>query len=363
MKIAFVNVLHDIDPAYSISTVLLSHIRMAMAQGQEAVLITTVESKVTIEDTGCEVRKVMPIFTLKDYVRGMIMEPEHLALVDEIEKTMREATADCDKIVCHDLVLQGWYAPYGLASVRLGKVSHVIHSQPCNQFVESVGEGRIIVLNDKLVEQAKYAYKTQDVVVVPNAVDICEFLGFKDKTKEWIKLWKLDECDYIFTYPLCATRWAAKGVDWLALFTKYMNNKGYKTALVLLLSHANKEQQFTFDTCHFSNVMFEDFKGGVPHEMVRDFMLYSDGFMLPSTSETSSLVYMEAALAKNPVFLNEILNLPAKCENANMADTSDANFESILNRFLEHSKPWTEFRRLRKEMNEGAIGKLLCSSI
>jgi hypothetical protein len=250
-----------------------------------------------------------------------------------------------------------------LAAVRLGKVSHVIHSMPVNQFVERVGEGQVIVLNEKLVEQAKVAYNTQNVIVVPNPVDAGEFLGFQPKTKEWIREWKLDECDYVFTYPLCATRWSSKGVDWLTLFTKYMNDRGHKTALVLLLSHAGKEQKFVFDTCHFSNVMYDDFKGGVPHAMVRDFMLYSDGFFLPSVAETSSLVYMEAALAKNPVFLNDALNLPAKCEHGNLRDMADANFAELLERFLEYSKPWTEFRRLRKDLNEKAVGKLLCSSI
>lgn len=361
MRIAFINVLHDIDPAYSVSTVLLSQIRMVKKLGHEAILITTDESKLDENDTGCEIRKAMPIFTLKDYTKGMELESEHAALVDKIYESMAEATKDCDKIICHDLILQGWYAPYGLASVRLKGVSHVIHSMPVNQFVQDIGDGKLIVLNDKLVDQAKTAYKTENVSVVTNSVDICEFLGFQEKTKEWIKKWHLDSYDFVFTYPLCATRWASKGVDWLALFTKYMNNQGLKTALVLLLSHANKEQKFSFDNCHFSNVMFDDFKGGVPREMVRDFMLYSDGFFLPSSAETSSLVYMEAALAKNPVFLNRMLNLPASCETVNAQDSSNPMLEMALNKFLEYSKPWDEFRRLRKEMNEEAIGKKLLS--
>lgn len=364
MKIAFINVLHDIDPAYSVGTVLLSHIRMAKKQGHEAVLITTEESKLTPEQVGCEVRKTMPIFQLKDYVRGMEMLPEHMAYADRIETAMRESVKDCDKVVEHDLILQGWYAPYGLAVARLGNVAHVIHSMPVNQYVTKLGEGdKVLVLNDKLVGQAKQAYGTENVGVVTNSVDICEFLGFGDLAKKWIREWKLLEYDYIFTYPLCATRWSSKGVDWLALFTKYMNDQGLKTALVLLLSHAPQDQKFTFDKDHFSNVMFDEWRSGVPRETVRDFMLLSDGFFLPSHAETSSLVYMEAALAKNPVFLNRLLNLPAKLPTANMMDSSNPFLEQTLNRFLEWSKPWDEFRRLRKEMNEEAIGKKLCASI
>lgn len=368
MKIAFINVLHDIDPAYSVSTVLLSHIRMVTKLGHEAVLVTTEESKLTNEEVGCEVRKTMPIGHLTDYMNGMTMEQRHVDMVDKIEAGMREGIKDCDKIVEHDLILQGWYAPYGLAVNRIGDVKHVIHSMPSNQYIRNIGPGdKILVMNEKLVEMTKQAYSTENVVVVHNSVDIQEFLGFEPTTREWVKKWGLLNYDFIFTYPLCATRWEHKGVDFLARFTKFMNRQGLKTALVLLLSHAPADQKFGFDTDVFSNVMFNDFRQGVNRKMVRDFMLLSDGFFLPSVAETSSLVYMEGCLAKNPVFLNRILNLPAKCPTANMQrytdDKSDALLEELLNRFMDYSKPWEEFRRLRKEMNEEAIGKKLIAQL
>lgn len=363
MKIAFVNVLYDIDPGYAVSTVLLSHIRMVKKQGYEPVLITTKDSKLTDKETGCEVRKVMPVLQLKDYYIGMPMDKEHTDLIPEIEKSIREATQDCARIVEHDLILQGWYAPYGEAIKRINNITHVIHSQPNNQYVQNIPDDhKILVLNQKLVEQAKAAYHTQNVKVIENPVDIMEFLGFQDLTKQWINRWGLLDYDYIFTYPFCYTRWDTKGADWFAIFTKYMNNQGLKTAGVFLLSHANDCTR-NFDTCHFSNAMFEEHKFGVKREIVRDFMLLSDGFFLPSTAETSSLVYMEAALAKNPVILNRLLKLPANSKTANLSETSNVMMETVLNLFLEESKPWSEFRRLRKSMNENIIGKKLCDLI
>jgi hypothetical protein len=319
---------------------------------------------ITDEQAGCEVRKVLPVFQLKDYMNGMKLNAEHEGVIPSIEISMRKATEDCDFIVANDLVVQGWYAPFGVAVCQIGNVKHIIHSMPVNQFIRKLGEGdRLAVLNDKLVDQAKSAYSTDAVDVIENACDIGEFLGFDDVTKKWIKEWKLDQYDYIFTYPLCVTRWDAKGVNWLALFTKYMNDQGLKTALVLLLSHVDADRKFTFDKCHFSNAMFPEWKAGVPKNIVRDFQLYSDGFMLPSTAETSSLVYMEATLAKNCVFLNRTLRLPADCETANMLDSSNASLENTLSRFLKESKHLDEFRKLRKTKTYDAVGKRLCKFI
>lgn len=363
-KIGFLSIEHDIDPAYAVQSVLLTHIRMAKGQGHTPFLITTRTSTITDEQAGCEVRKVLPAFQLKDYLNGMTMEPEHVALVSEIELTMRVATEDCDHIVANDLVLQGWMAPYGVAVNRLGNVKHVIHSMPVNQYIRNLGKGdRLAVLNEKLVAQAKEAYGTEAVDVIENAVDIGEFLGFQPITKQWIKEWKLDTMDYVFTYPLCVTRWDAKGVNWLALFTKYMNDQGLKAALVLLLSHVESDKTVKLDRMHFSNAMYPEWVAGVPKEVVRDFQLYSDGFMLPSTAETSSLVAMEAMLAKNTVFLNRVLKLPYECETANMLDSSNASMECTLARFLEASKHLDDFRNLRKTKNYGYVGKKLCDWI
>ena len=46
---------------------------------------------------------------------------------------------------------------------------------------------------------------------------------------------------------------------------------------------------------------------GVPHEVVKNLLAYSDLFVLPSTSEACSLIMLEAGASKNLVVLNSDL--------------------------------------------------------
>ena len=358
MRIGVISLLQNIDPAYSVATVTLSHLRMLKLHGHEPVLITGTDSSLEEKDIGCEIMKILPVWHWKDYRLGEDLIEEDEKHVEEVKLALAEHTSGM-RLLAHDMILQGWYRPYGEALMAADKVWHVIHSRVGGGHKFQLPEGhKIMVLNESLVEETRVWFG-RDTICVPNAVDILEYNKCQELTRKWVKDWGLLDYDYIFTYPLSAPRWGAKGVDWLATFVKYMNIQGHKTALVLLLAHANTDQKFSFDTDHYSNVMYEEHKLGVSHDVVRDFMQISDGFLLPSVSETSSLVAQEAALSKNCVILNRILKLPYKAGIADMRALNDLSFEFVLRQFLDESKHLNEFRRVRKEMNEYRIGKRL----
>jgi len=180
-------------------------------------------------------------------------------------------------------------------------------------------------------------------------------------TKRFIQDWDLLSYDRIVTYPLSATRWGAKGVDFLDSFCHYMRNQGQNVALVLLLAHVDDPKKYTFGNGVFSNAMYPEHVSGVPREVVRDFMLLSDGFFLPSLSELSPLVHLEAALAKNPVFLNGGLKIDSYGATFNASERYNWNFDALMRDYLARSSHLDEFRRVRKHMNEDAIGKRLVS--
>ena len=361
MKIGIFALLQNIDPAYSVATVVQSHIRIIKKYGHEPVLLTSTDSSVTSEEvSGAEVRKVIPVWRLRDYARNEPLTEEDMPRVKEVLMAISPHIQDLDRLIDHDCCLQGWFKVHGDALNLLPNVCHVIHSVPGTQPVASLGEGhRLLVLNENQVEKAKQAYDTQAVTAISNPLDIREYLNFGPITRRFIEDWNLLSYDYIFTYPLSATRWNAKGVPFLTEFTKYMSSNGYRVAVVLLLAHANAIGDVVLDFHHYSNASYPEHKNGVPREVVRDFMLLSDGFFLPSHSELSPLVHMEAALAKNIVYLNGSLNLTSKARKFNAADRFNWNFDALLRDFLESSKHLDEFRRVRKDMNEDVIGKRL----
>lgn len=361
MKIAILSLLQDIDPGYAVATVTLSHIRMLKEQGHEVLLLTSEDSILKEEDVGCEVRCELPVWQLHDYVsRETIKEDDN----DKVTKIKEVIEKYSDYILIeHDFILQGWYYPHGLATTYFDDVWHVIHSKvsdstPVNKLPKS---HKIIVLDESLIEATEKHYEASNrVFCIPNPVDILEFNAVEEETRRMVKEWDLLDYDYIFTYPFCATRWTAKGADFFAIFTKYMENQGLKVAGVFLMSHANEGfKKPNWDTCHFSNIMFKEYEFGVSKKVVRDFMWLSDGFLLPSHSETSSLVYKEAALAKNPVILNRLLKLNSKAPTANLMRISDDNYELVLQQFLKESEHLEDFRFIRKNLNEKAVGKKL----
>lgn len=360
MKIGIIALLQNLDPAYSIATVVKNQIDVIQAFGHQPVLITTADSSIKSHEVhGAEIRAVLPVWPFVDYASDNLSEADKIH-VEEAHNAIELAIADIDHVIEHDCILQGWFLPYGHAINRLDNIGHVIHSVPNNPALKQINPThRILVLNDNQIEQTRASYSGfENVTAIPNHLDIREYLGFHEISKRFIKDWNLLKYDYIFTYPFSATRWGAKGVSFLSEFTIYMRNQGYKVALVLLLGHARK-LTFNFDDGHLSNAMYDEYKDGVPREVVRDFMLLSDGFFFPSHSELSPLVHMEAALAKNPIYINRMLKLTTKAKTVDMTQQYNWNFEILMRDFFESTKHLDEFRRVRKEMNRDVIGKKL----
>ena len=361
MKIAILSLLQDIDPGYAVATVTLSHIRMLKEQGHEVLLLTSEDSILKAEDVGCEVRCELPVWQLHDYTMNEPLKEEDTERIVKIKEVISRYTDYV--LIEHDFILQGWYYPHGLATTYFNNIWHVIHSKVGSTPVKKLPNShKVIVLDDSLIEATEKHYEASSrVFCIPNPVDILEFNDAEEETKKMVKEWGLLDYDYIFTYPFCATRWSAKGADFFALFTKYMENQGLKVAGVFLMSHANSPDFKipVWDTCHFSNVMFKEYNFGVSKKVVRDFMWLSDGFLLPSHAETSSLVYKEAALAKNPVILNRLLKLNSKASTANLMRKAEDNYEVVLQQFLKESKHLDDFRFIRKNLNENSVGKQL----
>ncbi len=361
-KVGIIALLQSLDPAYSVATVVLSHVRMLKKQGFVPVLLTSEDSSITDEEVGCEVRAVIPVWQLFDYTETGNIRVEDRPRIDDVRNVIERSTKDCDILIEHDCIMQGWFAIHGLALNYIPNVRHVIHSRVNHQPIKKIPEThRVLVLNRNEIIPTEKAYQAEGrVTAIPNAMDICDYHGMEPLTREWIEKWKLHEYDYIFTYPFSATRKDAKGFDWFALFTKYMNDMGNKTAGVFLMAHGDKLPPISWDFCHFSNHMFPEHRMGVSRKIVRDFMLYSDGFLFPSVSELSPIVHLEAAASKNCVILNNILHIDHDSYNEDMQNLTNAHFELVRRRFLEGSRMLNEFRRVRRYMNENEIGKRLC---
>lgn len=360
MKIGIIALLQNLDPAYSVATVVLSHIRMLKKQGHTPVLLTSSDSSITEDRAGCEVRSVIPVWKLYDYPQVSDIREEDRPRVEEVKNAILENTKDCLILVEHDCIMQGWFAIHGLAMNYIPNIKHVIHSRVGGQPIKKLPDNhKVLVLNAECIRETESAYNIPGrVTAIPNPMDICEYFEMDELTKTWVRNWNLLDFDYIFTYPFSATRRDAKGFDFFALFTKYMNNRGYKTAGIFLMAHGNEMPPVNWDTCHFSNLMYPDHNMGVSRKVVRDFFLLSDGFIFPSKKELSPLVHLEAGLAKNTVILNECLNIHGLSED--LSDLTNKNFELVMRTFLQKSEGLNEFRRIRKGFNEQIIGKRLC---
>lgn len=253
---------------------------------------------------------------------------------------------DVDFLITHDIIFIDGFKPFN-SLLRTAienndslKMIHYIHSAPSVVDRSELKYPEIIlrepIKNSKYISLNKinlpmlaemYLIDKNDIIYAPNTIDPCINYNFHPMSREIYYEQRLWDYDLICTYParLVGGKQQYKLIRLLAqckefgikvkiiLLNSYLHNQDSKDYQMKVLELVEKYdlQDNVFLSNNFISKWAEDegfdLSSGVPHDVVRDMLLISDLFILPSVSEGCSLIMLEAALSKNAIVLNDDL--------------------------------------------------------
>lgn len=423
-KVAILTVFNDYNPQYSLCNIVVEQFKVLAKHGYNPVLIGIkgLKSKFPCPKGGI----------INDCLPQVYLGPEPKYVLQhfkEIKKKVlpvfEENLKDFDVILTHDIIFQEWFLGHNAAMREFAKNHpnirwlHWLHSAPSPRPVDlqhphdlrysGMPNSLFISMNYTDLKFVAKMYNIPEASVRPiyNPRSPWEFFDFHPFTIQLIEKYKLMDCDILMVYPFDTTRYQAKGGDHAIRLIEAMRRRGKNAKVIFCNAWANNPQHiqmiknkcrgkedyviFTSLWAEIAGLEANPEKGkiqkknvypyvlGVPNKVVRDLMLISNIFFLPSISEGCSIIMLEAALAKNLIILNEdfapskefgevdkVLYMKLCSERAGIRVTTQYNpsIDAYFNDWavniiaeLERSKNLMFNRKILKEFNVDYIFK------
>lgn len=341
-KIGLLTTFYNLDPGYSLVTVVMQQLAMLHKYGYEPVLFGltnfTEEAEKQLPDW-VELRKVIPQWILEPYGNtGNIVPPDFEQNVNDTVKVYEEHFKDLDALIAHDICFINSYLIYNVAlkkanlnnlpifqQIHSGPSAKQTHPYPWDELWKLPKNTKVIYMNhtEKVSAAEMYGVWEKDVRVVFNPMDLRGMLKLSSLTCNLIEEYKLFEADVIAVYPISTTRMddSGKAVRKVIAIMGYLKQMGQNVRLVLPNAHANGEREKeAIKTMHQigqrygltdQELIFTSFydvpnnEHGVPHQVVIELFQIANLFIFPSFSENAPLILLEAAATKNLMVLNE----------------------------------------------------------
>jgi glycosyltransferase involved in cell wall biosynthesis len=321
--------------SYSPIIVVSSQVNMFKRAGYEPVLIAT-ESWNPPEESifaGVETKRI-PNVVIDGTTVDQAFEDDVDMLYDHLDKIIEDESV----VFTHDLIFLPDYVKHNVACRRIAEERpsiqwiHLIHSAtaPGSLIKERAmfGEKYEELLNSKFPNSiimypnaydiprvaANYSYEENEIVEVPHATDPVE--GMSRIVKRLYDELSLGDPEVLVLYPLRLDRgkYAEADVYLMAgcklnnmtshvIFCDFQSTGGDKVTYREDLKRLAKELEVE-DRVTFLSEFDEAASMEVPHEVILELFTLSNVFLLPSKSETYSLIAQEAMLRGNLCLLN-----------------------------------------------------------
>jgi glycosyltransferase involved in cell wall biosynthesis len=261
--------------------------------------------------------------------------------VDGIEAKLLEILKDIDIVITHDVIYQNACLKHNIAARRVAKKLtnikwlHWIHSATSPLLLSLVRP----IFNELYVKTLEepfpnsfYVYPNNyavpsvaqnfnidpaNVKVVHHPTDICGYFGFPKDLEEMIYRKGILNVDAICTYPVRLD--TGKQVEMVIKTMAMLKEFGLTIRVIIADFHSTGPEKIAYrDQCKQVAIDYglnsdeltwlseenEAWKYEVPQEYIRCLQTISNVFIMPSVSETYSLIAQEAALTKQVVVLN-----------------------------------------------------------
>jgi len=355
-RVAILTTFDNVQEAYSLNIVAQMQLKMLLLHGYKPVFIASKgfsQSAKIVEDRSwdrershtlyshqnVEIREYEPVKkgnSVADYKNADEFVKEAERLAQDLEKLL----ADVDVVITHDLIYQADAVKHNLAgrlvTQKLPKLRwlHWVHSAtPPAALNEIMKKSDTPYLN--LVKQPF----PNSFIVYPNAYQlpgIANIFGvdenlvkcvnhphdytqfFDEQLERLIFEKKMLDADFICTYPLRLDRGKQVGITIKIMAA--LKEQGHSIRLIIADFHSTDGDKVDYrqemkNTCADLGVtetevtwlseVCPEWKTEVSHKIINDLFSISNVFILPSKSETYSLITQEAARYGNILILNQ----------------------------------------------------------
>lgn len=334
-QVAIFTTFRSADAAYSLNRVVQDQIKM-LVEGGYRVKVLVAKGFKPIEAYALPDVEIFELPDVHTSNEGNLPEGWE-AQRDSMIEAMTTALTDVRVVLTHDLISQPAHLIHNLAArvvcQRLPKLRwlHWIHSvfssnMPSN-VMEASAIGRAHFPNSFLVYPNSYdiprvarnfGYEETDIKWVPHPTDVCEFFGMDTISRDFIKRYNILAADVVMVYPCRLDR--GKQPHFLVEIAAALKKLGNSVRVIFMDFHSTggdkveyrkemKDQAAALGLNAQEVLFFSEFdkkyEYEAPHQVVKDLMMVANIFIMPSRSETYSLVVQEAILAGNFVILNQ----------------------------------------------------------
>jgi len=334
MKVTIFTTFGDSDPAYSLNNVVVDQIKMFEGQSDYELEVLVKEGfKAEGTAYAAVTLKYLPHVHLSNEGK---LPTDYENDVEKVYQVLKESLANTNVVITHDIIYQPAHLIHNVACRRLAaerpelRWLHWIHSATspsvlCNQpavkaiITQAFPNSLVCYPNsyERVRVSTNFKYEERDVKHVPHPIDIPKYLGFTELATEFTKKYGLIESDVNIIYPVRLDR--GKQVEKVVAIAAGIKRQGRSVRCVIVDFHSTggdklvyrdliKAKAVSLDLSDLEVIFTSDYseetKYRCPREFVRDLFLISNVFILPSVSETYSLVAQEAAICGNLLVLN-----------------------------------------------------------
>jgi len=322
LKIAIISHFNSMPASYSPARAVRNQIKILKSYGHDVTIFIREDSKLTEEELGCNILKVMPKF----HRVKMVVDEE---AKDKLIYMFKEVLPSYDIAITHDFYIQDTVT-YSEA-IRQCKVDipwlHFARSGVGHDMDFSMPNARFVYLNYSDVGHFAKAIKVkpEQCRTVFNEKEPAFMFGWNPITKMIVDRFKLWDRDIIQTYPLCTTRLDAKGINSVIKIFVELKRLGKKVALIVPNANGRKrsdeliaKQKFAKDLglnedeFIFTSLLADDeykIESELPNAVCAELMQVSNLFVFPTIAEVGPNIILEASIAKNLVVINSDLPL------------------------------------------------------
>ena len=330
------------DSAYSLNRVVQDQIKMLVKHDYKPIVIVA-ESPVWSnppENYGLEgvTIKQIPNVPVSNEVKSDETFDQDIA---SLKIAIGEALKGVDVVLTHDIVYQPAALKHNIAVRKIAKENpqmrwlHWIHSATSpytlinlRQFFKdeyaSVLQDKFpnsfyIFFNDYSIPRVAQNFNVmlEDVKTVHHPTDICRFFRFDKEVEEVVDKFNILDADAICVYPARLDR--GKQVQYAIEIMAALKKLGRSVCMIVVDFHSTGGDKVTYrdemkkwaidwglgpQDLLWTSELREDWSYQVPQDVVSQFMTLQNVMLMPSRSESYSLITQEAALSFSIGVLN-----------------------------------------------------------
>ena len=331
-RIAIFTTFLSSDHAYSLNNVVVDQIKMFIRAGYKPVVLVGEGFQPVGVYNDVELRHIPKVFLSNE---GKLPD-NYYEDSEKMTLALREILKDVGVCITHDVIYQPAHLIHNLASRKIAdersdlRWLHWIHSATSPHILCNKEEVKMLIRRpfphaficypnqyDRNRVATNFRYEEHLVKYVPHPIDIPDYLGFHEYTREFADQYGLIQADIIMVYPVRLDRGKQVQMNIRAMAALKRRDKsvrmivadfhstgGDKVTYRDLLKKQGMELGLSDTELIFTSDFKPETKGSCPREMIRDLFNISNIFMLPSRSETYSLIAQEAAICGNLIILN-----------------------------------------------------------